>query len=45
MSTKFQVSLITNTDHDNELFSGLVSLVDLALRDALGYGPTIVSIR
>ena len=45
MSTKFQISLLTNTDHNNEIFYGLVSLVNLALRDTLGFGPTIVSIE
>ena len=45
MSKKFQISLLTNTDHNNEIFYGLVSLVNLALRDTLGFGPTIVSIK
>ena len=47
-SKKFRISLLSNTDRDNELFfwiKFLSPLVNLVLGQTLGYGPTIVSTR
>ena len=47
-SKKSRISLLSNTDRDNELFfwiKFLSSLVNLVLGHTLGYGPTTAFTR